>query len=252
MKRSAYTAYDPVSGTYDDQPEDPVNQPTRLPQDSLSKLVTWNAAVREELKSYKSYDAVSSPTVMSTDPTTAPASTPFTIISTATGACINQIPRGTTNSQRVGRACRIRYVRVSGLISPGAAGTSWSNVTFYVIHDKSPNQAAALPAHTAIFVNQGPNALPTINGESDYVILHQHTIIQLGTLAAAPHSDQGSISFDLLIACDINTKWTTSDSTGIFTNMVSGSIYLYAGGVIFGTFGTPTAKMMTRVYFEDD
>lgn len=192
-------------------------------------------------------------------PSNGPAPTPFIPAAGYTGGCVNQIPQGTGPNARIGRRIRMTRFRLRGNI---AARLDVSTVTsqpfrLLVIYDRAPNQQAALPAWTDILTQQAASALPNKNNEKRFELLYDQQRyvwscnVTFGS-AGAYNVNDPVFCLDLDIKLNHLTYWVSSDTTGIFTKMMVGALYVYQcsdTGIVLPDY--PYCVYSTRVEYED-
>nr|QXP07818.1 MAG: hypothetical protein [Arizlama virus] len=116
----------------------------------------------------KTFDGATNVSVSSLN-TAAPATTPFALVSGASGGCINQVPRGNTANTRVGRRFRNKAVRVCFYWPQATSAQAYSGNRAILFWDRSPNQASALPSWANLRTAQLSTALPLVTNATRFV-----------------------------------------------------------------------------------
>lgn len=196
------------------------------------------------------FDAVAIPTQMYAAPSGVPALTPFAPAAGVCAAVLNQIPRGQAAHQRVGRKVFMETLRVSGLCD--SRNAAWYMVQISIILDKAPQKQAAMPTIRDIFSHEVYGSLLNQDNTDRFSELHREYIKVLSTAAAAPMMR----GFDF--ECDVNAPvyWSSADSTGVFTDMIHGALYVYVLGAINETYADPTTgsiiTVQSRLTYRDE
>lgn len=174
----------------------------------------------------------------------------LTTAATPGAIVLNQIPQGTTQNTRLGRKLKITGIRLKGVYA-AAAATTWSNVGWLLVHQKTPNNPTAMPNYTDILVTQNINSLRNVDNNDKLRVLRSHSVVITGN-AATPSTGNEVHEFDEMIDLknkEIITEWTAADTTGVYGNMERGALMLYA--VSSGSSNIPQIFLSVRLYYED-
>lgn len=198
----------------------------------------------------KFFDSVASETQIAVLASTGVGVTPFAPVSTASACVLNQVPQGNLESQRVGRSIANRSLRVRGVYETD--GTTAGSMTIFIVWDRSPTKAAAMPAWTTIFQNQSTVTLLALNAMGRFIILHTEDIkaVLLSSTAGSTGVDR---QFDFTV--DLH-EWSTlfgvSSASGEVTNMVTGALYLYSVANVPPTWAPGRCTVVTRLTYSDE
>lgn len=174
----------------------------------------------------------------------------LTTAATPGAIVLNQIPQGTTQNTRIGRKLKITGVRIKGFIS-AVATTTFSNVGWLLIHQKTPNNPSAMPNYTDILVTQNINALRNVDNNDKLRVLRSWSDVVTGN-ATTPSTGKEIVTFDEMIDLknkEVITEWTAADTTGVYGNMERGALMLYA--ISSGSSNIPQMFCSVRLYYED-
>lgn len=139
------------------------------------------------------------------------------------------VPQGTTVNSRDGRACRITSVRIRGHISNGTAATQ-NHAINYLVWDYQPNKALA--AVTDVFDAINAYALPKKENQSRFKILRTWHYILIGDADAQTAQSNAMHAIDEYVRLPKNciATYTTSDTTGVIGNCISGALLFITVG----------------------
>lgn len=203
----------------------------------------YSAQRLEELATGKIYDACSSVTV-AMNPATAVATTPFLPNSAASAGCLNQVPLGQGSAQRLGRRIICQILRIRAYMPDAVTSTLSTMMTFFLVWDNAPNQAAALPPWTTVFTSQNPTALLSITSSGRFELLRTWDFCYI--YAAGTH---GTPMIDESVNLDNRvTMWTNTNTNGLYTGMQSGALLLYS----VADDNTTSSLVTTRLYYSDE
>lgn len=205
----------------------------------------------------KIFDSVAAPTAVGWFGGLAVGVAPFAPISTASSAVLNQIPRGLSISNRVGRTVALQSLRVRGDLSYGSGVLQLQAAcpTIWIIYQKQLTTPTVMPAWTTIFTAQSGIALLNISAMSEYELLYCWTGKAILTQAAGGISptDFTTSTFDFTVPLDNRlTRWTTADATGAFTSMDQGALYIYYANGTTQSTGCLAMTLSTRLEFSDN
>jgi len=214
-----------------------------MQQGSLKKAKLEEATRLENDMSYKTYDAVAS-VVVATNPSTGVATTPFLPNSGASAGCLNQVPQGNTPITRLGRKITNCHLRIRAFVPDAITSTLSTMMTWFLVWDRAPNQAAALPPWTTVFNSQNPTTLTNVSNSGRFEILRTWDfcyIYQAGSL--------GTAMIDELVDLEERSSyWTAASTTGLYPTMQTGALLLYC----VADDNTTSSLVSTRLYYRDE
>lgn len=217
---------------------------------TVSRRAATTAARVMEHKTFD-YNPTGADVLMTSDNDVAPAATPFAPVAGATGGCINQVPLGNSSITRTGRKLSITAVAIRGTIKLQAATIS-QKVALLLIWDRNVNQAASLPAWTAVLNSQSPNALTNKDNAPRFKILRRWDFTLSGNGGGGGYLDSSITSIDEFVKMKNKvTYFTTADTTGLYPNMQEGALLLYLVGDSATGANCTLGTFNTRVYFQD-
>lgn len=149
-----------------------------------------------------------------------------------TGGQLNLIPQGVTESNRVGRKCVLKSIRIEGTVS---STTGVPDVMcIMVVLDKQANGAAAAAADvvtSASLASAGlVAALPNLDNSDRFVILKKMLIPvgpQYGVVGAVGSAEVKAV--DWYHKCNIPIEFDSTAATGAITTIRSNNVFLLAG-----------------------
>jgi len=174
----------------------------------------------------------------------------LTTAATPGAIVLNQIPQGTTQSTRIGRKLKITGIRIKGIVAAAAAGT-YSLAGWVLVHQKTPNNPAAMPNYNDIWVTQHINSLRNVDNNDKLRVLRSWSSVVTGN-SATPATGKEMVEFDEMIDLknkEVITEWTAADTTGVYGNMERGGLLLYA--ISSGSAAAPQMFCSARLYYED-
>lgn len=175
---------------------------------------------------------------------------------TANAFVMNQVPQGVGWGKRTGQGITMQAIRVMGMLSAfeGVIAPPSEDevavaaiVKLYVIYEISPSSPSNMPAWTTLFQTYSNMAMQSFDALDLYQILFTHVMktagaqFQAGTITIVGDTADGGgtlysmelsgaqVPFDFTVPLnDLPTAWTSEDTTGTYSNMVTGGLHLYA------------------------
>ncbi len=193
--------------------------------------------------------------IVATDSTLANAAGGFILTTAATpGALVlNQVPRDTSVSERIGRKIRLTAVRIKGMIRCGSAASNILKGNLALVWQKQPNNPTVMPPFTDLWVAQNPNSLRVVNNSESLRVLREWDWNLNGDNDAVT-TGQEQQYFDFYVDLtkkDLVTRWTTANTDGGYDDMEEGALMLYSTGTAAEGTGSGAITFSARVYFND-
>lgn len=172
---------------------------------------------------------------------------------TAGAAVINHgLSQGTGVSMRIGRKIRLTGVHLRGYFIGG--NTAIANpASLSLIYHRNPNNPSAMPAFTDIWMNQTYTSQRNVDNEKELKILRRIEAPIAGSSAAVTcgRELQCVDEFVDLSKKSYETEWGRTDTTGDYTVMERGALYLYGLGITATGAAAVQFVGAWRIYYED-
>lgn len=207
---------------------------------------------------HKTFDALGSNTVgqllLDTSTAVADSANGFLLqgaAATASAVVLNQVPQGTTNTTRIARFMQMKKIRLIGSVSASSTATI-QQVRFALVYIPVVDRSVTvLPPHNVIWGAQNARNQRVIDNVERFRVLKQWTYVLTGN-SATPATGQEIFGFDDMVDLkDLETSWTQTDTTGVFTNMECGALCLYGHGTAAAGTTAASLNYSSRLYFRD-
>jgi len=161
------------------------------------------------------------------------------------------IPTGTSVTTRVGKQIQLDSVQIRGTITAGTS--SKENCATYLIYDREPNAAAALPAVTDILVSATSNALTNRDNAPRFKIVRKwnHTVVGSAGIASGDDSAVQSVDEFVKLGSKYPIKWQAANTDGATASKVKGNLIFMTLGNNANGAATPTGAFSWRVNYSD-
>lgn len=184
------------------------------------------------------------------------AATPFNFNTAGNAWCINQVPLGNSSITRVGRRFANTAISLRGSVQAGST-TATAKCALVLVWDRNPNSGANIPSFPTVFANSGANTPMELTNKDNaprFKILRRWVWTVIGNNTTAGQQTEKTIFyFDEFVKMKNKiTLLTAADTTGLITDMVEGSLLLYAMGDQAAGTTAPGLTMQTRLYYEDN
>jgi len=163
---------------------------------------------------------------------------------TGTRTDLAVIPTGTSVVTRIGKMIQCDSVQVRGSIVANAS--AGENCCTYLVYDREPNAAAALPAFTDILLGASANQLTNRDNAPRFKIVRKwnQSII-------APDSKIAYIDEFVSLGSKYPIKWQAANTDGATASKVKGNLILMTLGINANSAATPVGTLNVRLNFSD-
>jgi len=143
-------------------------------------------------------------------------------------AQLNIVPRGASQSERVGKKIMMKSLQIRGLVQSDAAATLTQSA-WMIVYDRRPG--GALPFVTDILNTISPNSFLNDAASARFKILYRWSNVSLGN-AGALTTDSTAYNIDLYLKIKGKSRYTTYANlgTGAIGDVDQGALYLVTVG----------------------
>lgn len=179
------------------------------------------------------------------------AGTPFAPVAATSAWCLNQVPLGNSSVTRLGRRLQNTAISIRAKVYPGITGTQ-TVAGLILVWDRNPNAGAAIPAFNTVLTSVNSMSLTNKDNASRFKILRRWNFEVVGNLTIAQLTAKSIYYIDEFVKLKNKvTLFTAADTTGLVTNMVEGSLLLYAVGDVGAGTTAASLDIQTRLYLTD-
>lgn len=179
------------------------------------------------------------------------STTPFLPVAATSAWCLNQVPLGASDNQRIGRRFTNTGVHINATLYAGAT-TTVAFPKMVLVWDSAPNQGAVIPPFSTVFTLASGTALANIDNDDRFEIIKIWSTMISGNLTAGQITSAAGCVIDEFV--DLGNRVTIfnqADSTGLVVDMVKGSLLLYCMSDQAAGTTAVSMNLSARLSFED-
>lgn len=164
-------------------------------------------------------------------------------------AHINIVPRGASQSERVGKKIQMKSLQTRGIVGSDT-GTAISQAAYMIVYDRRPG--GVLPAITDILNTISPNSFLNDAASARFKILYRWSNVNVGN-SGTPNTDKTAFNIDSYMKFKGKSRFVSYANlgTGAIGDVDEGALYLVTvGGNVLGLTDS-TAQLGFRLRYYD-
>jgi len=170
----------------------------------------------------------------------------------ATAHVLNQVFRGTTSTNRIGRHIYMRKIRIQGFIRAGGVVGIPTHCRMALVYIPRLDKGhTTMPPQNVIWTSQSPFENRVLDNSERFRVIREWKYKLIGE-GDAPTTGLESYMFDEMVDINRVTKWAGANQNGDFDAMEEGALCLYChtDNTIASNLGA-IIRYSARLYFDD-